>query len=305
MPLTYSDLAANGRLKERIDAALALLSPCRLCPRECGVDRLAGEQGFCKTGRSARVASFGPHFGEERPLVGSGGSGTIFFSGCNLGCIFCQNYDISHSAAGREVTPQQLATMMVDLQHRGCHNINFVTPTHVMPQILEALPHAVRAGLNVPLVYNCGGYESVEALALLDDIIDIYMPDAKYAHGAVADRLSSAPDYPDRMFEAIDEMHRQVGDLRITPDGLAIRGLLVRHLVLPEDQAGTRGVMQFISALSKQTYVNIMDQYRPCYEAHTCEAIARRPTKSEYTDAVQHALDAGLQRLDDRVRPPV
>lgn len=300
MPRRYDDLARSGDLQGRIDAALALLSPCRLCPRQCGVDRLAGEQGFCRTGRLARVASYGPHFGEERPLVGSGGSGTIFFSGCNLGCIYCQNHDISHAAAGTEVSPRDLAQMMVELQARGCDNINFVTPTHVVPQILEALPHAVKAGLHVPLVYNCGGYESIETLLLLEDVIDIYMPDAKYSDGAVAARCSDAPDYPDRMFEAIDEMHRQVGDLLIDAAGRAIRGLLVRHLVLPEGQAGTPDIMAFLAALSTHTYLNIMDQYRPCYRAHTVEALARPPTRQEYAEAVEAAHAAGLYRLDDR-----
>ncbi len=300
MPRRYDDLARSGDLQERIDAALALLCPCRLCPRQCGVDRLAGEQGFCQTGRLARVASSGPHFGEEHPLVGAGGSGTIFFCGCNLGCIYCQNYDISHRAAGTEVSPRDLAQMMVELQERGCHNINFVTPTHVVPQILEALPHAVKAGLHVPLVYNCGGYESIETLLLLEDVIDIYMPDAKYSEGAVAARLSDAPDYPDRMFEAIDEMHRQVGDLRIDAAGLAVRGLLVRHLVLPEGQAGTPAIMTFLAALSTNTYVNIMNQYRPSYRAHTVDAIGRPPTRQEYAEAIEAATNAGLHRLDDR-----
>ncbi len=297
----YSDQARTGSLQNRIEAALELLAPCRLCPRQCGVDRLSGEKGFCRTRRHARVASYGPHFGEERPLVGTGGSGTIFFSGCNLGCIFCQNHDISHAETGTEVTPDQLARIMVELQERGCHNINFVTPTHVAPQILEALPHAIAAGLRVPLVYNCGGYESIETLHLLGNVIDIYMPDAKYADGDVAAELSDARDYPTRMFEAVDEMHRQVGDLRINPAGIAVRGVLVRHLVLPDGKAGTPAIMAFLAGLSTQTYVNIMDQYRPCYQAHTCEAISRRPTRQEYAEAIDAAITAGLQRLDGRI----
>jgi len=301
MPRRYADPARSADLRERIHAALALLAPCRLCPRQCGVDRLSGEQGFCQTGRLARIASFGPHFGEERPLVGARGSGTIFFSGCNLGCIFCQNYDISHAAAGNEATPRDLARMMVRLQRQGCHNINLVTPTHVAPQILEALPHAIESGLSVPLVYNCGGYESTEMLQLLEGIVDIYMPDVKYSDAAVAAQLSEAPDYPQRMFEAVNEMHRQVGDLRIDAAGLAVRGLLVRHLVLPNSLAGTPEIMAFLATLSKQTYINIMDQYRPCHRASALKAISRPPTREEYDRAVEAAHVAGLHRLDGRI----
>jgi putative pyruvate formate lyase activating enzyme len=295
-------LAESGQLQERIEAAMALLSPCELCPRACGVDRLADEQGFCGTGRRARVASFNAHFGEERPLVGTHGSGTIFFSGCNLGCMFCQNYDISHFAHGREFTAAQLAAGMIQLQDAGCHNINLVTPTHVVPQILAALVLAIEAGLVVPLVYNCGGYESLEVLRLLDGVIDIYMPDAKYADSSVAAELSDAPDYPDHMYRALTEMYRQVGDLRINAEGIAERGLLVRHLVLPDDLAGTARIMEFVASLSPATYVNIMDQYHPCHEAVGHSVLGRRITSSEYAAAVNAALDAGLTRLDDRVR---
>jgi putative pyruvate formate lyase activating enzyme len=300
LALAESDAAAGCELDRRIQQARNLLSPCRLCPRNCGVDRLADERGFCHTGRWAVVSSYGLHFGEERPLVGRGGSGTIFFAGCNLGCVFCQNYDISHRARGQPVEPQQLANIMVSLQNTGCHNINFVTPTHVVPQILEALPHAIERGLRVPLVYNCGGYESGETLRLLDGVIDIYMPDAKYADGAVAERLSRAPDYPERMQEALVEMHRQVADLQLDQRGLAVRGLLVRHLVLPEDQAGTAEVMRLIASLSDQTYVNLMDQYRPCHQAHRHPPLDRRITVEEYDQALRTTVDAGVSRLDDR-----
>jgi putative pyruvate formate lyase activating enzyme len=246
------------------------------------------------------VASHGPHFGEERPLVGLGGSGTIFFTNCSLGCIFCQNYDISHLGRGRAVSDEQLAEAMLELQRLGCHNINLVTPTHFVPQILEALVIAAAAGLEVPLVYNCGGYESVETLRLLEDVVDIYMPDAKYSDGRVAARLSGAEDYPQRMQAAIAEMYRQVGDLQIDERGLAQRGLLVRHLVLPNHLAGSEEIMQFLANLSSDTYVNVMAQYRPCYRAGEVREISRRLTVAEYRTAVQAALDAGLHRLDER-----
>ena len=305
MAAAYLALAISGdggtsELHRRIEQARALLSPCRLCPRNCGIDRLADERSFCQTGRRASVASYSAHFGEERPLVGRGGSGTIFFAGCNLACVFCQNHDISHGAWGQQVEPQQLADMMVALQNSGCHNVNFVSPTHVVPQILEALPHAIERGLRVPLVYNCGGYESVETLRLLDGIVDIYMPDAKYADGAIAGRLSQAPDYPRRMQEALAEMHRQVGDLELDERGVAVRGLLVRHLVLPDSLAGTAEVMRFIASLSDQTYVNLMDQYRPCHQAYRYPPLDRRITVEEYDQALKMALYAGLSRLDDR-----
>jgi len=293
-------LLDEGELTARRDQALAVLSECRLCPRECGVNRTDGETGFCRSGREALVASYGKHFGEEGPLVGYGGSGTIFFANCNLGCIFCQNYDISHLGHGQPVGPQRLAGMMIDLQQQGAHNINLVTPTHFLPQILEALVIATRRGLSVPLVYNCGGYESVAALKLLDGIVDIYMPDAKYSDREVAGQLSRASDYPERMKAAIAEMHRQVGNLQINDDGIAQRGLLVRHLVLPNNLVGTAEIMRFLASLSPNTYVNVMAQYRPCYRASEVEQINRRPTVEEYRQAVQTALDAGLHRLDER-----
>ncbi len=297
---------------DRLAAANRLLSPCALCPRECRVDRLAGETGFCHGGALARVASHGPHFGEEAPLVGHGGSGTIFLSGCNLGCIFCQNYDISHPVAGEtpalpakgaalrgeEVTAQRLAGLMVSLQQRGCHNLNLVTPTHFLPQILAAIHNAIPLGLRLPIVYNCGGYESVAALRLLDGVVDIYMPDAKFLDAAVARRLCQAPDYPERMQAAIREMHRQVGPLQVGPDGIARRGLLVRHLVMPEGQSTTPEVMRFLASLDPDTYVNVMDQYHPCYRAAEVPEIARRLTREEYTAALDAARRAGLRRLD-------
>jgi len=306
----YLDLARSGELDERVEALNKMLERCDLCPRNCGVNRLAGEVGFCKAGAKAKVSSYNPHFGEEAPLVGVGGSGTIFMTRCNLACVFCQNYDVSHEGRGYEVSAEELAVMMLTLQEKGCGNINFVTPTHFVPQIVEGVAEAVRLGLEVPLVYNCGGYESVETLKLLDGIVDIYMPDAKYSDPEVAARLSGAPDYPERMFEALREMHSQVGDLKMetmeadTWKGaelvpVAVRGLLVRHLVLPEGMAGTGNIMRFLAdELSVDTYVNVMAQYRPCYEADTVDGLNRGITGEEYREAVCIARGAGLHRLD-------
>ncbi|MDP8248714.1 MAG: radical SAM protein [Candidatus Tritonobacter lacicola] len=283
---------------DRSARALAeLIDPCGLCPRRCGSRRKSGETGFCGIDDRIVVASHGPHFGEEEPLVGFHGSGTIFFSGCNLGCIFCQNYDISHLGAGRPVSPAELAGTMLSLERSGCHNINLVTPTHQVPGIVEAVGAAARGGLGVPIVYNCGGYESVEVLKLLDGIVDIYMPDAKYSDGEVSSALSSAPDYPEMMFDALREMHRQVGDLETDGRGIATRGLLVRHLVLPGGLAGTERVMEFIAGeLSTDTYVNIMAQYRPCYRAGEEPRLMRGITMEEFSEALAIAGSHGLHR---------
>jgi putative pyruvate formate lyase activating enzyme len=299
-PASYVALHRSGELRQRAERAIEMLACCAICPRECRVNRLEGPTGFCRTGRRAVVSSYNPHFGEEAPLVGTHGSGTIFLTHCNLGCLFCQNCDISHLGEGREVSAERLASMMLGLQEVGCHNINFVTPTHCVPQILESLDLAAAKGLRVPLVYNCGGYESVETLRLLDGVFDIYMPDAKYADSSVAERLSGAPDYPDAMREALREMHRQVGDLELDERGIARRGLLVRHLVLPNGLAGTGDVMRFLASLSESTYVNVMAQYRPCYRAHEVPELARPISRDEFAEAVQMALDAGLTRLDQR-----
>ena len=267
--------------------------------RRCLVDRLAGELGECRTGALARVSSFGPHYGEEAPLSGWRGSGTIFFSGCNLHCIFCQNYEISQLNDGLEVSAVQLAEMMLQLQAQGCHNINLVSPSHVVPQILQALELAAARGLRLPLVYNTGGYDHPETLKLLDGIVDIYMPDMKYADAATAMRLSGVQDYPAVNQAAVIEMHRQVGDLQIGPDGVAQRGLLVRHLVLPNNLAGTRQIMEFLAEkVSPHTYVNVMDQYRPVFRAHAVPEIDRRIYREEFLAAVRAARDAGLSRLD-------
>jgi putative pyruvate formate lyase activating enzyme len=290
---------SRSEMKSRVEAAEAMLKKCTLCPRECGIDRTSGEVGFCRTGDRPLVSSWGPHFGEERPLVGRFGSGTIFLGRCNLGCVFCQNWSISHLGEGEEISFERLAGIMIDLQSTGCHNINFVTPTHQMPMILRSLAIAAGKGLDVPLVYNCGGYESVEALKILDGIIDIYMPDFKYSDSGMAMKYSQARDYPEKARAAIKEMHRQVGDLETDKNGIAVRGLLVRHLVLPEGVAGTKGVMKFIAdEISRNTYVNIMDQYHPCFKAADNPPLDRSITAGEYEEAIRTARDAGLTRID-------
>jgi putative pyruvate formate lyase activating enzyme len=284
-------------LQDRARVALARLASCNICPRRCGADRLSDERGFCRSGRRARVACFAPHFGEEAPLVGQSGSGTIFFSSCNLSCVFCQNYDISQEDIGREVSATALARMMLSLQRQGCHNINFVTPTHVVPQILEALVLAREDGLNIPLVYNSGGYDSAEMLRLLEGIFDIYMPDAKYGSDEPALRYSNAPGYSGIMKEAIREMHRQVGDLAIDEDAVARRGLIVRHLVLPGNGAGTAEVVCFLSEeISPNTYLNVMNQYRPEHYACRFPELCRPISEREYAHALRLAAQAGLTR---------
>lgn len=276
-----------------------MLKDCTLCPRECHVDRTAGERGYCRTGELPFVSSWGPHFGEERPLVGRHGSGTVFFGNCNLGCIFCQNYSISHLGEGSEISHEELAGIMVSLQESGCHNINLVTPTHQVAAIAKAFALARGMGLRLPMLYNCGGYESLETLKILEGVIDIYMPDFKYADNACAARYSGAPDYPERAKAAMREMHRQVGDLVLDGRGIAVKGLLVRHLVLPSGIAGTDEFARFIAEeISKDTYVNIMDQYHPCYKAFDHPPLDRRLTEKEYSDAVACAMKAGIRRID-------
>lgn len=290
---------SKEELKERTKNAYAILKECTLCPRKCRIDRTKSETGICRTGSKPFISSYNPHFGEERPLVGRHGSGTIFLGNCNLLCIFCQNYTISHLGEGNERSLSQFAAMMLFLQRLGCHNINFVTPTHQVPQILGALRIAIDNGLNIPLVYNSGGYESVETIMLLDGIFDIYMPDFKYTNPEVAFSLSKARDYPDVAKAAIKEMHRQVGDLLINKEGVALRGLLVRHLVLPEGLAGTDEVVRFLAEeISTNTYINIMDQYHPCYKAFDHPSLNRRITRREFEDAVRMAFNTGIKRLD-------
>ncbi|MGB3092186.1 MAG: radical SAM protein [Candidatus Zixiibacteriota bacterium] len=295
----YLKLQEEGELSRRIEALWAKLESCDICPHQCKVNRLEDQKGKCKTGKKATRTSFGPHFGEESPLVGRSGSGTIFFTQCNLLCIFCQNYDISHLGHGYEVDEEKIAEIMLSLQNMGCHNINFVTPTHVVPQIVKALPSAIGQGLNVPLVYNSGGYDSVATLELLDGIFDIYMPDLKYSDDKIGQRYCNAKDYANRAREAIKKMHEQVGDLIMDERGIAQKGLLIRHLILPDDLAGTKDSMKFIAReISKNTYVNLMDQYRPCYKANDHPPLDRSITGEEFSQAVKIAQDLGLERLD-------
>ncbi|MBD3306110.1 radical SAM protein [candidate division KSB3 bacterium] len=295
----YLETYRSGELADRSRSALERLRHCTLCPRRCRVDRLADQRGVCRTGKHARVASAQPHFGEEAPLVGRHGSGTIFFTHCNLLCNFCQNYDISHEGAGRDVSATQLAAKMLALQRQGCHNVNFVTPSHVVPQILAALEYAIEGGLCVPLVYNSSTYDDVETLKLLDGVIDIYMPDFKFWDSRVADLTCRAPDYPELARKAVREMYRQVGDLVLDSAGIAQRGLLVRHLVMPYGMAGTRDIMRFLAQeVSAETYVNIMTQYRPCGQAYDIPELAVRPTDKEFQAAMQAAQEEGITRLD-------
>jgi putative pyruvate formate lyase activating enzyme len=287
---------------ERVRAARAMLSRCRVCPRFCDVDRLAGERGACGAGAEAAVASAGPHFGEEPCLVGDGGSGTIFLAGCNLHCVFCQNGDISREAAGEVMDAAGLARLALRLEARGCENINFVTPTHVAPAVLAAIVEARGRGLAVPIVWNSGGYELPEVLRLFDGLVEIYMPDFKFSRSASAERYCRAPDYPDRAREAIREMHRQVGDL-VVEGGAARRGLLVRHLVMPGGAEEGREVLDFLAALSARTYVNVMAQYRPAGDVIGKEGrrrfaeIARHPTADEVAEVRGHARRLGLRSV--------
>lgn len=288
-----------GLLAASKAAAFNAMKACTLCPRKCGVNRLEGEKGTCKTGQRAWVSSYCPHFGEEAPLVGQNGSGTIFFTHCNLLCAFCQNFDISHQEQGQPVTPDQLARIMLHLQQSGCHNINFVTPSHVVPQILAALEIAAASGLNIPLVYNTGAYDRVTTLKLLDGIIDIYMPDFKFWEPAISRKLCHAPDYPEHARRALHEMHRQVGDLTLDSDGIARGGLIIRHLVMPAGMAGTEPIMQFIAEqISVDSYVNIMTQYRPCGRADEVRGLSNYPSQQDFDQAYRAAADAGLTRLD-------
>jgi len=302
----YPDLSQSGALKDRALNALGELEKCRLCPHRCGADRTAGHLGYCRAGMKVRVSSFGPHFGEEPPLVGRHGSGTIFFAWCNMRCVYCQNADVSSFGHGEDHTIEELAVLFLEIQNMGCENLNLVTPTHYTPQILAALDIAARQGLDLPLVWNTGGYESLSALKLLDGVVDIYMPDIKYADDATGMRYSGVTEYPKHAFAALIEMHRQVGDLVIAPGMTASRGLLVRHLVLPGGIADTEKVMRFlVDRISPETYVNIMAQYRPCHKAIAYPALARRIFPEEYLEALALARSAGLQRLasDQRESP--
>ena len=297
----YLGLLESGELKRRVAAAYEHLSVCDVCAWKCPVDRRAGKLGMCRTGERAKISSYGAHLGEEDPLRGWRGSGTIFFARCNLRCQYCQNFDISQSDVGEEIEPERLAAIMLELQAYGCHNINFVSPSHVAPQILAAVLIAAEAGLRLPLVYNTGGYDSLEMLELLDGVIDIYMPDMKYASVQLAKIYSKASDYPAINQVAVREMHRQVGDLQFDPRGLARRGLLVRHLVLPNNLAGSDQIVRFLAEeISPNTYLNLMDQYHPAHKASQYPKLNRRITRQEFEAALQTARQAGLHRLDER-----
>jgi len=294
---SYVGLHERGELDKRIQLLHEMLKECTLCPRECRVNRLDGEVGYCKAGAESMVSSVFPHFGEEAPLVGKHGSGTIFLTHCNLRCIFCQNYDISHLGRGQPMTTSEMAGAMLRLQDLGCHNINFVTPSHYTPQIVASLPRAVEMDLRLPIVYNCSGYESIEVIQLLDGVVDIYMPDAKYMDEGYSKAFSNAPDYPEVLKKVLKEMHRQVGDLKINSMGIAERGLLIRHLVMPHGAASSESVLKFIAEeISVHSYVNIMEQYRPEYRAHEYPEINRRITRKEYLEAVQLAKRFHLYR---------
>jgi len=305
MKPSYFQLYETSDLDRKIELLYKILENCILCPRECKKNRLKKEKGYCGMGKDLVVSSIHPHFGEEPELVGNrllsitgrGGSGTIFLAGCNLLCVYCQNWEISHLKHGEKMSKEQVAQGMIYLQNQGCHNINFVTPTHFVPQIVVAVKEAIKKGLKVPLVYNCGGYEKVETLRLLEGIFDIYMPDIKYSDPEAARKYSNAPDYFEVCKKAVKEMHRQVGDLKVDERGIAYRGLLVRHLVLPDNLAGSRKVLEFIAnEISKDTYVNIMAQYRPEYKATDFKELSRRPTLTEYREAVNIARELGLYR---------
>jgi putative pyruvate formate lyase activating enzyme len=293
----YINLFEKGELRKRVQILNGFLQECRLCPRECRVNRLNGEVGYCGAGSELMISSAFPHFGEEPPLVGRHGSGTIFLTHCNLQCIFCQNYDISHLGRGELISPSGMARSMIKLQEMGCHNINFVTPTHYAPQIMASLPEAIEMGLHIPIVYNCSGYESIDVIRLLDGVVDIYMPDAKYMDPGSAERFSNARDYPEVLRTVLKEMHRQVGDLTISSGGIAERGLLIRHLVMPGGVASSEAVLKFIAEeISADSYVNIMNQYRPEYRAYDYPEISRRVSHKEYLEAIQMAKRSRLYR---------
>ncbi len=297
----YLALHLSGELRKRAEELWDVMESCQLCPRKCGVNRLRNAIGFCRApGTTLVVSSFNPHFGEERPLVGRGGSGTIFFAHCALRCVFCINWPISHRGRGSRTSIEQLANMMLQLQKQGCHNINLVTPTHYSPHILKAIDIAAGKGLRLPIVYNTFGWERLEVLRMLDGVVDIYLPDIKYADGQMAARYSAgATTYPEVTKEAILEMHRQVGVAKPGEDGIMYRGLMIRHLVMPDNVSGSKQVMEWIAEnLPHDTYVNIMAQYNPAYQAYDFPQISRRPTAEEYASVVRHAQELGLTNLD-------
>ena len=299
----YLKLLKTGELYKRVQEAIISLGNCETCPLSCGKNRLHGETGKCRTGKKAKISSYGPHFGEEVPISGNRGSGTIFITNCNLQCQFCQNYEVSQLNSGYEVTPEELSDILLKLQGYGCHNINFVSPSHIVPQLLEGVYIAAQNGLNIPLIYNTGGYDSVKTLKLLDGIIDVYMPDMKYSDKEFGSIYSKVPNYPKINQAAIKEMHRQVGHLKINNEGIAYRGLLVRHLLLPENIAGTEIVLKFlVEEISTKTYLNLMDQYYPTFNSKDLPKLNRRITKKEFIWAKKAALKNGLYNFDNKVR---
>lgn len=300
---SYLKLIESGEIEKRINKLYKILEKCELCPRKCHVNRVEGEKGVCNSTATLKVSSYFPHFGEEDVLVGVNGSGTIFLSNCNLRCVYCQNYEISHLGEGYECSEEEVSRMMLALQKRGCHNINFVTPTHYAPQVVKAVKIAGENGLNLPIVWNCSGYENVDVIKLLDGIVDIYMPDIKYGDNEAGEKYSKPPvkDYWDRCKEAVKEMHRQVGDLKLNEKGLAVRGLLIRHLVLPNNIANTEKVLKFIAEeISENSYVNVMSQYYPAGEVllkpGKFKELERSITPREYERAIKIARELKLTR---------
>ncbi|MFC1753446.1 radical SAM protein [Thermoproteota archaeon] len=293
---SYIAAHKSGELKKRIEEAYKLLRSCTICPRKCKVNRLKDQRGFCKIGLYSMVCSYMAHHGEEPPISGKKGSGTIFFSYCNMKCVYCQNYHFSQEGEGEKVSPERLSEFMLELQKQGCHNINFVTPTHVMPQILKSLEIAIEAGLNIPLVYNTSGYELPEIIKMLDGIIDVYLVDMRYSQSKHSEHYSQAPDYPKHNQESLKEMYRQVGDAEIDDSGIIKKGIIIRHLVLPNDISGTQEILKFISEeLSQNTYVSLMSQYSPYYQAYKYPEIARRISKEEYKIAIDYLKNNGLE----------
>ncbi len=293
----YLALLESGELLRRVEVLKKMLEECVLCPHQCKVNRMKGERGYCKTLYNVVMSGAEPHFGEEDELVGYNGSGTIFFSHCNLRCAFCQNYEISYCGEGKEVTVQDLAEIMLHLQQRGCHNINLVSPSHIVPQVIEAIYIASQAGLSIPIVYNSGGYDLTDTLKLMEGIVDIYMPDIKFSSDELASRYIGVKEYYKIARAAAKEMYRQVGNLKVDKENIAYKGLIIRHLVLPQNLAGTEEIMRFIAKeLSKDVYVNIMAQYYPEHKAYGIPELSRRITGEEYGMAVEAAKKAGLTR---------
>ena len=296
---SYIKLYEEGRLKERVEKAYSMLENCEVCPHRCRVNRLSGEKGYCKTAEKVKVASFFPHKGEEFPIRGYRGSGTIFISYCNMRCVYCQNYDISHFGEGKEYSPEEIASIMLYLQEEGCHNINWVTPSHVVPQLLKALYIAMQKGLKIPIVYNTSSYDSPETIELLDGIVDIYLPDIKYLKESYSKRYSKVKSYPETAKKAVKMMFDQVGNLKTDEKGVAYRGILVRHLVLPENISTTKEVLDFLHSISPDIHVNIMAQYYPYYKACDYPELCRRITDEEYRQAVEYARTLGLNLITD------